>query len=103
MLAAPDDPNQSRLLQSELVATVNTGEPFVKATYPVADLRFFKGGFSKVRAYRWPKHFAEPRPLSIKNCILFGKFADLATLFALRCEAECILARWHSAAAEGRK
>ena len=36
------------------------------------------------------KNFAQPRPLSVKNCVLFGKFADSATLFTLRCEADCI-------------
>ena len=33
LLAVLDDPNQSRLLQLELVATVGAGEPFVSATY----------------------------------------------------------------------
>ena len=42
----------------------------------VADLGFLKGGFRKVRAHKRPKNFAEPRPLLVKNCLLFGKFAD---------------------------
>ena len=57
--------------------------------------RILKGGFRKVRAHKGAKILAEPCPLSVKNCFLFGKFADSATLFALRCEDDCILACRH--------
>lgn len=33
LLAVLEDPQQNRLLQLELAATVDAGEPFVKATY----------------------------------------------------------------------
>ena len=33
LLSVLEDPYQARLLQLELTATINAGEPFVKATY----------------------------------------------------------------------
>ena len=77
------------------IASYFFNDSIIQVAIAVADVGFFKGGFIKFLARKPRKNFRDHAHFRSKNAPFSDKFADSATLFALRCEADCILARQH--------